>query len=435
MFSRPKPFLRELDNAIPDRPFAIRLWDGSTLPATNGPGPTFEVRSPDAFAHALLSPGQLGLGRAYVSGALVVDDLDGALKLAAEWKPPELDRRGKTRLALAAARAFGLRRPPAVPKAELRLRGRRHTPERDARAVRHHYDVSNEYFALFLDESMTYSCAIFSRGAETLEEAQEEKLELVCRKLDLKEGQRLLDIGCGWGSLALHAAERHGARVVGITLSEPQAVLARKRVAERGLSDRIEIRMQDYRALDDEPFDAVASIGMVEHVGSSQIDVYARQLARLVRPGGRVLNHGIARLRVGDPEAGAFTQRYIFPDGAPLHLSRIQLALERAGLETHHVEDFREDYAQTLRHWARRFDEHLDEAIRLGGPERARVWRLYLRGSRRGFETGFTSIYQLRCSRPTAVRRSEARTPGSSRQGSDGAAPESSPSQPAQPTV
>jgi cyclopropane-fatty-acyl-phospholipid synthase len=401
MLSRPEPLLRELEQAIPDRPFAVRLWDGSTLPATNGGGPTFEVRSPDALAHALLSPGQLGLSRAYVSGALDVDDLDAVLAVLADWQPPPLERREQAKLALAAARGFGLRRPPHVPRAELRLTGRRHSPERDARAVRHHYDVSNDFFRLFLGEDMTYSCAIFSRGATTLEEAQETKLELVCTKLDLKEGQRVLDVGCGWGSFAMHAAERHGVRVVGITLSEPQAELARKRVAERGLADRVEIRVQDYRATDDGPFDAVSSIGMVEHVGSSQIDVYARQIARLVKPGGRVLNHGIARLRVGEPEHGAFTQRYVFPDGAPLHLSRIQAALERAGLETHHVEGFRDDYAETLRHWARRFDDNLDEAIRLGGAERARVWRLYLRGARRGFETGFTSVYQVRCSRPT----------------------------------
>jgi len=401
MLSRPEPLLRELEHALPERPFAVRLWDGSTLPATNGGGPTFEVRSPDALAHALLSPGQLGLSRAYVSGALDVDDLDAVLEVLADWQPPPIERRDQAKLALAAARAHGLRRPPHVPRAELRLNGRRHTPERDARAVRHHYDVSNEFFRLFLGDDMTYSCAIFSRGAKTLEEAQETKLELVCTKLDLKEGQRVLDVGCGWGSFAIHAAERHGVRVVGITLSEPQAELARQRVEERGLSDRVEIRVQDYRATDDGPYDAVSSIGMVEHVGSNQIDVYARRLARLVKPGGRVLNHGIARLRVGEPEHGAFTQRYVFPDGAPLHLSRIQTALERAGLETHHVEDFRHDYAETLRHWARRFDENIDEAIRLGGAERARVWRLYLRGARRGFETGFTSIYQVRCSRPT----------------------------------
>jgi cyclopropane-fatty-acyl-phospholipid synthase len=435
MLSRPEPFVRELEHALPDRPFSVRLWDGTTLPATNGGGPTFELRSPDALAHAILSPGQLGLSRAYVSGALDVDDLDSALELLAEWQPPQLDRREQARLALAAARAFGLRRPPAVPRAELRLRGRRHTPERDARAVRHHYDVSNEFFALFLDESMTYSCAIFSRGATTLEEAQAEKLELVCTKLALEPGQRVLDVGCGWGSLAIHAAENHGVSVVGITLSEPQAELARKRVAERGLSDRIEIRVQDYRSTDDGPFDAVASIGMVEHVGSSQIDAYARQLARLVMPGGQVLNHGIARLRIGDPEAGPLTQRYIFPDGAPLHLSRIQTALERAGLETHHVEDFRHDYAETLRHWARRFDDNLEDARRLGGPERARVWRLYLRGARRGFETAFTSVYQVRCSRPTGrAPRSGAPTLRSSLQGSDGGAPQRSRAQPARPS-
>jgi cyclopropane-fatty-acyl-phospholipid synthase len=401
MLSRPEPLLKELEQALPERPFQVRLWNGSTLPSTNGGGPTFEVTSPDALAHVLLSPGQLGLGRAYVSGALAVDDLDSVLEMLDSWSPPPLERREQARLAVAAARAFGLRRPPHVPKAELRLNGRRHTPERDARAVRHHYDVSNDFFALFLDESMTYSCGIFSRGAKTLEEAQETKLELVCTKLDLKEGQRVLDVGCGWGSFAIHAAERQGVTVVGITLSEPQAELARQRVAERGLSDKIEIRVQDYRAIGDGPFDAVSSIGMVEHVGSRQIDAYASQLARLVKPAGRVLNHGIARLRHGEPEAGAFTQRYIFPDGAPLHLSRIQFALERAGLETHHVEDFRHDYAETLRHWARRFDDRLDDAIRLGGAERARVWRLYLRGARRGFETGFTSLYQVRCSRPT----------------------------------
>jgi cyclopropane-fatty-acyl-phospholipid synthase len=401
MLSNTAPFREELARAIPSRPFSVELWDGSSVPSTNGGGPTFHVRSPDAFAHAVRAPGQLGLGRAYVSGALDIDDLDAVLEVLDGWEPPPLDRREQARLALAAARASGVRRPPRPPKAELRPRGKRHSLERDARAVRHHYDVSNDFFALWLDKTMTYSCAIFSRGAKTLEEAQEAKLELVCTKLALEPGQRVLDVGCGWGSFALHAAERHGVSVVGITLSEPQAALARERAAERGLADRVDIRVADYRELADEPFDAVASIGMVEHVGASQIDVYARRLARLVKPGGRVLNHGIARLRVGDPEAGPFSERYVFPDGAPLHLSRIQLALERGGLETHHVEDFRHDYAETLRHWAKNVDDNLDEAIRLAGPERIRVWRLYLRAARRGFESGFTSIYQVRCSRPT----------------------------------
>ena len=402
MLSTTKPFREELARAIPSRPFSVELWDGTSVPSTNGGGPTFEVRSPDAFSHALRAPGQLGLGRAYVSGALGVDDLDEVLELLDGWEPPPLDRRAQARLAVAAARASGIRRPPRPPGSELRPRGRRHSPERDARAVRHHYDVSNDFFKLFLGESLTYSCALFSRGARTLEEAQEAKLELVCTKLGLEPGQRVLDVGCGWGSFAIHAAANHGVSVVGITLSEPQAALARERAEERGLGDRVDIRVMDYRELADEPFDAVASIGMVEHVGSAQIDVYARQIARLVKPGGQVLNHGIARLRVGDPEAGPFSERYVFPDAAPLHLSRIQLALERAGLQTEHVEGLRSDYAETLRHWARNLDDNIEEATRLAGPERIRVWRLYLRAARRGFESGFTSIYQVRCRRPEA---------------------------------
>ena len=401
MTSRTEPLLSEVEKALPERPFSIEMWDGGRLASTNGDaGPTFTVRSPAALAHALRAPGQLGLGRAYVSGALDVDDLDGLLEVLGGWQPPPIDRGTKARLALAAARACGVVRPPSVPAAELRPRGRRHSLVRDARAVRHHYDLSNDYFALFLDESMTYSCGLFSRGATTLEEAQQAKLALVCDKLALERGQRVLDIGCGWGSFAIHAATERGVHVTGITLSEPQAELARRRAAEAGVADRVDIRVEDYRELSDQPFDAVASIGMVEHVGNVQIDTYARQVARLVRPGGRVLNHGIARLRHTDPEAGAFSERYVFPDAAPLHLSRIVLALERAGLPVEHVEGLAADYAETLRHWARRFDERLDDAVRLGGAERVRVWRVYLRAARRGFESGFTSVYQVRCTRP-----------------------------------
>jgi len=390
------PLRGELRRALPDRPFSVQFWDGSELPSTNGGGPRFSVRSPAALAHALRAPGQLGLGRAYVSGELQVDDIDAVLDLLDSWQPPGLDRGTRGRLALAAARAAGVQRPPRPPQAELRPRGKRHSRERDARSVRHHYDLPSEFFELFLGPSMTYSCALFSHGATTLEEAQEAKLELVCTKLDLRPGQRVLDIGCGWGSFAMHAAERHGVNVVGITLSQPQAERGQRRAAELGLTDRVDIRVADYRELADEPFDAVASIGMVEHVGANQIDTYARQVAQMVKPGGRVLNHGIARLRHTDAEAGPFSERYVFPDAAPLHLSRIQFALERAGIVTEHVEGLASDYAETLRHWARNLDEHLDEATRLAGPERIRVWRLYLRAARRGFESGFTSIYQVR---------------------------------------
>jgi cyclopropane-fatty-acyl-phospholipid synthase len=259
--------------------------------------------------------------------------------------------------------------------------------------------VSNEFFELFLGKSMAYSCAVFSRGASSLEEAQVQKHELVCSKLALQKGDHVLDVGCGWGSFAIHAAKRHGVRVTGITLSEPQAALARRRAEEDGVGDLVDIRVADYRELTGERFDAIASIGMVEHVGEAQIDTYARALAGLLQPGGRLLNHGIARLRHSDPAAGPFSERYVFPDAEPLHISRVLLALERAGFETRHVEGFREDYAETLRHWARRLDERLEEAERLAGAERVRVWRLYLRGARNGFETGFTSIYQVRAHR------------------------------------
>jgi cyclopropane-fatty-acyl-phospholipid synthase len=389
---------REIEARIPDRPFAVEFWDGSRLPATSdGLGPTFYVRSPRAAAHVLRAPGQLGLGRAYVSGEIEVDDMDAVIELLESWKPPPLEGADKRALLLGTLRAAGLTLPPKPPAAELRPSGRRHSKERDARAVRHHYDVSNEFFALFLDDSMTYSCGIFSRGAQTLEEAQEEKLETVARKLELKPGDRVLDVGCGWGSFPLWAATRHGASVVGITLSPPQAEKARARAEAAGVADRVEIRVMDYRDLAGEKFDAIASIGMVEHVGAVNIDTYARTLAGLLGPGGRLLNHGITRLRHTDAEAGPFSERYVFPDAAPLHLSRNLLALERAGFVTHHVEGFASDYAETLRHWARRLDENLDEAVRLAGPERVRVWRLYLRAARNGFESGFTSIYQARC--------------------------------------
>jgi cyclopropane-fatty-acyl-phospholipid synthase len=415
MLAQPEPLRRELALALPDRPFALRFWDGSELAPTTPGGPVFTVRSPAAVVHLLRAPGQLGLGRAYAAGELEADDLDLVIGLLDTFKAPAIDTATRLRLTLAAVRACGLMKPPPIPASELRPRGRRHSRERDARAVRHHYDVSNEFFALFLDESMTYSCALFSRELDslegswgthpppaerrppTLEQAQAAKRELICRKLALKEGERVLDVGCGWGSFVIHAAANHGVRAVGITLSPAQAELARERVAGAGLEDRVEIRVADYRDLGaaSEGYDAIASIGMVEHVGANQIDLYARQLAGLLGPGGRLLNHGISRLRHGEAEAGPFSERYVFPDAAPLHVSRVALALERAGIEPLHVEGLREDYAETLSHWIERLDANLEQAERLAGAERVRVWRLYLRAARNGFRTGFTSIFQI----------------------------------------
>ena len=400
-FANTTPLREEIDRVVPSRPFRVDFWDGSTLPSTeNGSGPTFTVRSPKAVAQALAAPGQLGLGRAYVTGDLDVDDIDAVTDMLRDWSPPPIESTDKLKLMTGAVRAAGLTLPPRPPAAEFKPKGRRHTRTRDQRAVRHHYDVSNDYFRLFLDESMTYSCAIFSRGATTLEEAQVAKLDLVCTKLDLKPGMRIVDIGSGWGAFAIHAARNYGVHVTGITVSQNQADGASQNAERAGVGDKVDFRVQDYRDLSGQTFDAVASIGMVEHVGEERIDEYTRKLASLVGPGGQVLNHGIARLRHIDPDAGDFSERYVFPDADPIHVSRIIDSFERAGMPLQHAEDFRMDYAETLRHWAERFDSNLAEAERLGGAERVRVWRLYLRAARTGFETGFTGLYQVRVRKP-----------------------------------
>jgi cyclopropane-fatty-acyl-phospholipid synthase len=401
LLARTAPLRRELAQALPRRPFRLRFWDGTELEATEADGPTLYFTTPQALAHVLRAPGELGLGRAYASGMIEVDDLDGALVMVDTFEPPALSVRQQVRLAGAMLRACGLTTPPHRPQTELRLRGERHSVARDRRAVRHHYDVGNDFFALFLDRSMTYSCAYFKAGAANLEEAQEAKLELVCTKLGLRRGERVLDVGCGWGSFAIHAARRHGVSVLGITLAERQAALARERVREAGLSEKVEIRVADYRELAEEPFDAITSIGMVEHVGEERIDEYARCLRTLLRPGGRLMNHGIAKLKDLDtPDEGAFSERFVFPDGVPLPLSRITLALERTGLAVTHVEGLQADYAQTLRHWIDRYESHYEDAVRLAGAERARVFRLYLRAARLGFVTGWASVYQVLAHRP-----------------------------------
>lgn len=384
---------RALRETLPERPFHVHFWDGGTVEATSAGAPTFFVRRPSALSHILRAPGTLGLGRAYVDGSLDVDELDAAFIVVDDWEPPPLSIADRARLGLgivAAALPGGLPRRPSL---ELILRGERHSLERDAAAIRYHYDVGNDFFALFLDRSMTYSCAIYSRGAQTLEEAQRTKLDLVASKLDLKSGMALLDVGCGWGSFAIHAAKHYGVTVTGVTLSPSQAELAREKVAEAGLSEQVEIRVADYRQLPQTSFDAIASVGMSEHVGESQIDTYAKSLFALLRPGGVLLNHAIAAL---DPEYDSlddeFSMRYVFPDGEALPLSRVQLALERAGFHIDHVEGFREDYARTLRDWTARLDEHLKQAEVLAGVQRTRIWRLYLRAARHGFDTGVTAV-------------------------------------------
>ena len=400
------PLRRALEAALPRRPFAIWFWDGTTVPATEPDAPVFRLKAPAALAHVVRAPGELGLGRAFVLGLIDVEGMDSggierALTLIDTYQPPRPSARRMLALAGGVLRACGLVAPPRRPASELRLRGERHTIGRDRSAVRYHYDAGNEFFALFLDPTMTYSCAYFRDGAQTLEEAQRAKLELVARKLALTPGERVLDVGCGWGSFAIHAASEHGVRVLGVTLSEQQVALARERVAAAGLDELVELRVADYRELAGERFDAISSIGMVEHVGEERVDLYMRTLHGLLKPGGRLLNHGIAKLTDFDaPDEGAFSERFVFPDGVPLPLSRVERAIERCGLVTRHVEGFPESYARTLDVWIERFERRYDEAVRLAGAERARVWRVYLRAARQGFVTGWASVYQVLADRP-----------------------------------
>jgi cyclopropane-fatty-acyl-phospholipid synthase len=407
-FSDTGPLRRELAAALPERPFGVSFWDGTTVPATVPGGPVFRLKSPLALAHVLRAPGELGLGRAFVLGLLDVEGMESggveqALTLVDTYEPPHLSPAQMARLSAAVVRACGVPGWPRRPASELRLTGERHTPGRDRRAVSYHYDAGNEFFALFLDESMTYSCAYFEGGATTLAEAQQAKLELVCAKLALRPDERVLDVGCGWGSFAIHAASTRGVRVLGVTLSAEQVRLGRERVRAAGLEDRIELRLADYRevAAVEAPFDAISSIGMVEHVGAERIDLYASTLFELLRPGGRLLNHGIAKLADFDTaDEGAFSERFVFPDGVPLPLSRVVGSLERTGLVTRHVEGFPMSYARTLDCWIEAFERRYDEAVRLAGEERARVWRVYLRAARQGFTSGWASVYQVRADRP-----------------------------------
>ncbi|MFD9488363.1 class I SAM-dependent methyltransferase [Streptomyces sp. NPDC059991] len=391
-----------------DLPVRVRAWDGSEA---GPPGaPVVVLRHRRALRRLLWKPGELGLARAWVAGEL---DIEGDLYLALDLIAGLIwDRGGEPKDAVHPVRDPGLRAaarellrlarplpPPAPPAEELRRRtGRLHTKHRDKQAVSHHYDVGNAFYELVLGPSMVYSCAYWERPDATLEEAQRDKLELICRKLGLGEGDRLLDVGCGWGSLALHAARHHGAHAVGITLSAEQAAYARKRIAEEGLADRIEIRVQDYRDVRDGPYDAISSIGMAEHVGSERYREYADDLYALLKDGGRLLNHQIARRPEGDETAyhvDEFIDAYVFPDGELAPLGRTLSTLEDAGFEARDVEAIREHYALTLRQWVANLEAGWERAVRLTSPGRARVWRLYMAASALSFERNRIGVNQV----------------------------------------
>ncbi|MFJ4784675.1 class I SAM-dependent methyltransferase [Streptomyces sp. NPDC088794] len=402
-------------------PVRIRAWDGSQA---GPPGaPTLVVRNRRAVRRLLWKPGELGLARAWVAGDLDIEgDLYAALAQIAGlvWERGE-DARTLTQAVRdpevrAAARGLvklaGLPLPPAPPREEIRRsRSHLHTKRSDRRAISHHYDVGNDFYEIVLGPSMVYSCAYWesSEPGATLEDAQRDKLELVCRKLDLTPGQRLLDVGCGWGSMAVHAAREHGVSVVGITLSQEQAAYARKRVAEEGLTDRVEIRVQDYRDVADGPYDAISSIGMAEHVGAERYLEYGRDLYRLLKPGGRLLNHQIARRPQSDESAynlDGFIDAYVFPDGELAPIGSTVTQLERAGFEVRDVESIREHYALTLRRWVANLEVEWGRAVKLTSAGRARVWRLYMAASALAFERNRIGVNQVLAVRTPDTGRS-----------------------------
>ncbi|MFF9843014.1 class I SAM-dependent methyltransferase [Streptomyces sp. NPDC013740] len=388
-------------------PVRLRAWDGSE--AGPADGPVLIVRERRALRRLLWKPGELGLARAWVAGEIdvegdlyeVLDRLAGFIWERGEEPRGALEtvRDPKVRAAAKALlKLAGPFPPPKPPVEEMRGRsGLRHSRRRDKQAISHHYDVGNDFYALVLGPSMVYSCAYWTERG-TLEDAQRDKLDLIARKLRLKEGDRLLDVGCGWGSMAIHAAREYGARVVGITLSREQAAFARKRIADEGLTDRIEIRVQDYRDVTDGPFDAISSIGMAEHVGAVKYREYADILYGLLKPGGRLLNHQISRRPEPDEEAyevDAFIDAYVFPDGELAPMGRTLTTLEEAGFEVRDVEAIREHYALTLRRWVANLESRWDEAVRLVSPGRARIWRLYMAASAVSFERNRIGVNQF----------------------------------------
>lgn len=408
-----------LTRLLPERSFEIRFWDGSVIPGSGASRLTLVINAPGALRRMFRLPIELSLGEAFLRGDF---DLEGdvweagpalaaarrsarsapeLLTIARLWRSlPRSDDRAAARFD----------RSPAELTAAERSR------DWDRAGIRYHYDAGNDFFSLFLDRRMVYSCAYFPTGAEDLDTAQERKLEYICRKLRLRAGERLLDIGCGWGGLVMHAARHHGVHALGVTLSEQQHALAQQRIRELGLERSAEVRCADYRDVQDEAFDKVVSIGMFEHVGEARLPEYFGHVFQLLEPGGLFLNHGIAGRprsagRIGsslrralEPRlvgGSTFRKRYVFPTGGLVPVSRANLVAEEVGFEVRDVESLREHYMRTLRHWASRLGANADDAVRVGGEPMYRLWRLYLGIAAWQFEAGEFGVYQSLLEKPT----------------------------------
>jgi cyclopropane-fatty-acyl-phospholipid synthase len=411
--------VRVLDRIFPPpRAFDIRLWNGLTLPAAGRSPFTLVLRHPATLRRMFSPPIERSLGESYIYGDY---DLEGDLVAAFTLfhvifeRPRSLINMVDIAHDLLALPHDGPARP--IGRGRAHLSGAKHSLARDRAAVQYHYDVGNEFYALWLDRSMQYSCAYFPTGAEDLDAAQERKLDLICRKLRLQPGERLLDIGCGWGGLARYAAEKFDVKVMGVTLSERQGAYANEMVTRAGLANRVAVRLLDYRDLHGRPFDKIVSIGMFEHVGRSQMPAYFGQAQRLLKPGGLFLNHGIAYwpgVFYGRPSSNglakglaqwllgsqSFTQSYIFPDSELEAVSEINLLAEQSGFEVRDVENLREHYARTLRLWVKRLEDHRVEAIQLADEVTYRTWRFYLASSAYAFEAGYMNVNQSLLAKP-----------------------------------
>jgi len=408
-------------------PFRVEAYDGSVaLPNVTSAGNdlTLKILRREALTRVLTHPGELGVARAYVAGDL---DIDGELDALFDLAVPPIRSLLKIENLRALLSVVGVDtlRPIPPPAIEAKQRGALHSRSRDRQAISHHYDVSNSFYEMVLGPSMTYSCAVFRSPEDTLEQAQRRKVDLVARKLELGPGTRLLDVGCGWGAMAIHAAREYGATVVGITLSEQQRRYAVAQAEHEGVSHLVKFRLQDFRDVTDGPFDAICSIGMSEHVGRKSLATYTQQLFDLLRPGGRFLNHAIGRpvsfdddpdpskvsefsrqaqialglrgpSRIGSP----FIARYVFPDGELHEVGTMVSMFQAHGFEVRHLESLREHYALTLRHWVANLVKRFDEAVEDVGEERARVWRLYMSGSAYGFDRHHLEIHQILCAKP-----------------------------------
>jgi cyclopropane-fatty-acyl-phospholipid synthase len=400
------------------RSFDVRFWDGTVDRGANPKPPfTMVLNRPAALRRMLLPPNELSIVESYIAGDI---DIEGSMETASNLGE---QIGGRLRSPLAVAKlvrmVVGLPGQAEDDLADTRFPeharklGPRHTPVRDAAAIHFHYDVGNTFYKLWLDRRMVYSCAYFRSSDDTLDDAQEAKLDLICRKLRLKPGERLLDIGCGWGGLIMHAAEHYGVDATGITLSENQASLARERIGKAGLADRCRVAIRDYRTLaQSDNYDKIASVGMVEHVGATHLPVYFAAAYRALKPGGLFMNHGIVSLSEARPRsvrerifrkfwrADAFIDKYVFPDGKLTATHDVIAAAEGAGFEVRDVESLREHYAMTLRHWVRSLEEKREDATALVGNHTFRVWRLYMSASANAFATAAINILQTVLAKP-----------------------------------